>query len=111
MDKRVYTYTFPSSGWGTLSGKVYRSLIPTTKELVKRLDRLDTLRVLTEGYEDGEGLSICKKSVKAFNNTQNFTGIVRLTFLEKEFLAYILDENEYLDDEDKECLRFYIRQN
>lgn len=75
-------------------------------ELLKRMRRLDALRVLTELYEDEEGKSICKKATKAYNKIDNFTGIIRLTRLEKDWLGYML-EDEFLDNEDREVIKFY----
>lgn len=80
----------------------------TANEVLERMNRLDWLRVLTEGYEEGEGRSICEKAVKAYNKKDNFTGIIRLTVLEKDFLGYML-ENEFNTDKDIEVIRFYIR--
>lgn len=77
------------------------------QELLTRMRRLDTLRVLTEGYEEGEGKNICKKALNAYNKIEGFTGIIRLTFLEKDFLGYCL-ESEYLSAEEKEVINFYI---
>ena len=77
-------------------------------EMLKRMNRLDWLRVLTEGYENGEGKSICDKALRAYNKTENFTGIIRLTFLEKDFLAYRL-EDAMNTQKDIETIRFYLR--
>lgn len=77
-------------------------------EVVKRMNRLDTLRVLTEGYEEGEGKSICEKALRAYNKKDNFTGIIRLTFSEKDFLGYLLD-CEYNTEKDNETINFYLR--
>lgn len=77
-------------------------------EVMTRMNRLNTLRVLTEGYTDGEGRSICDKALKAYNKKDSFTGIIRLTFLEKDFLGYLL-ESDMNDEEDIETIRFYIR--
>lgn len=79
----------------------------TKSEALKRMERLDWLRVLTEGYEDGEGYSICKKALKAYNKKENFTGIIRLTFSEKDFLGYMLENNN--DDKDIETINYYLR--
>lgn len=79
-----------------------------SKEMLKRMKRLDTLRVLTEQHECEEGKSICKKALKAYNKLDGFTGIIRLTFSEKDWLAYML-EDEFIDDEDRECIEFYVR--
>lgn len=77
-------------------------------EVLKRMNRLDWLRVLTEGYEDGEGKSICDKALKAYDKTDNFTGIIRLTFLEKEFLSYRLEDNMNTQ-KDIETIMYYMR--
>ena len=78
------------------------------EELQKRMDRLDVLRVLTEQYECEEAKNICKKALKAYNKTEGFTGIIRLTFSEKDWLAYML-ENDFLDSEDIETIKFYCK--
>lgn len=80
----------------------------SVKEMVKRMDRLDTLRILTEGFTDGVGRKICEKSLKAYNKLNGFTGIIRLTQIEKEFLDYML-EDKFLDDEDREVIKFYTK--
>ncbi len=80
----------------------------TVKETLKRMRRLDVLRVLTEGYEYGEGASICKKARKAYDKEDNFTGIIRLTLSEKDFLGYLL-EDSMLSTEEIDALSFYIR--
>nr|DAH13056.1 MAG TPA: hypothetical protein [Caudoviricetes sp.] len=73
-------------------------------ELNKRMRRLDLLRVMTEGYESGVGYGICQKALRAYKKTENFTGIVRLTTVEKDFLSYLMDghDGEYLN-----ALRYY----
>ena len=78
------------------------------EEVMKRMKRLDTLRVMTEGYEEGEGQSICKKALRAYDKEQ-FTGIIRLTTTEKDFLGYKL-EDDMIDDEDREVIRFYTER-
>ena len=80
----------------------------SAKEITKRMDRLDWLRVLTEGYEEGEGFNICQKAIKAYNKTDNFTGIIRLTTIEKDFLSYLL-EDTMLSDRDINVLSFYLK--
>ena len=80
----------------------------STEEVIERMNRLDLLRVMTEGYEEGEGLNICKKALKAYNKTDNFTGIIRLTILEKDFLSSKL-EDEFIDNEELETIKFYAR--
>lgn len=104
----MVTYTFPSEGYGTLSGKKYCSPIPSTDVFWKRLQRLNLLIRLTEQHECEEGESICRKALRAYNNTSNFTGIIRLNALEKDWLSYFL-ENDMLDKDDIECINFYIK--
>ena len=76
-------------------------------EYLKRYNRLDYLRVLVEGYDEGEGYSIFKKALSAENKNENFTGIIRLNHIEKEFLSYVLDSAT--DQKDIETLNYYIR--
>lgn len=78
------------------------------KELMKRLRRLDTLRVMVEQNDCEEGRNICKKALRAYNKMENFTGIIRLTFLEKDWLSYKLEDG-FLDEEDREVIEFYIK--
>jgi len=86
--------------------------VMTTKlkvsEMQKRLARLDTLRVLTEGFAEGVGRGICEKALRAYNKLNGFTGIIRLTYTEKEFLDYML-EDKFLDNEDREVIKFYTK--
>ena len=82
----------------------------TEKEILKRMNRLNRLRVVIEGNESEEATSIQKKAIKAWNKKVNFTGIIRLTFQEKDWLSYML-ENEFLDEEDKEIIKFYCKSN
>ena len=96
----MWKYTFKN-------GDVVTSEL-STEELVKRMRRLDVLRVLTEQHEEGEGRSICAKAWKAYNKTKGFTGIIRLTTLEKDWLSYKL-ESDMLDEEDIECIKFYCK--
>ncbi len=98
MKSHVYTFN---------DGSVYTSKLETG-EFIKRLRRLDTLRVLVEQHECKEGESIYKKAFRAYNKTNNFTGIIRLTFLEKDWLAYML-ENEFNSEEDIEVIKFYTK--
>lgn len=79
----------------------------SAEELQKRYNRLDRLRVITEPFESGPGLSIYKKALRA-EDAQNFTGIIRLTPAEKDWLEYLL-ENDMLTDYDVEVINFYIR--
>ena len=78
------------------------------EEMMKRMDRLDILRVMMEGYDEGEGLSIFKKAWKAYNKNSNFTGIIRLNPLEKDFLSYKL-EDKSISDSEIEVVRFYCQ--
>lgn len=86
--------------------------VVTTKlskaELCARATRLDTLRVITEGYEDGVGAGICRKALRAYEKNDGFTGIIRLTGIERDFLSYIYDENPFLTDWEKEALEYYL---
>ena len=77
-------------------------------EMLKRMNRLDWLRVLTEGYESGEGKSICDKALRAYDKTENFTGIIRLTAIEKDFLGYML-EDSMNTEKDIETIQYYLR--
>ena len=102
----MHKYTFPKTGWGSLSGKTYYSIIPSTDEFIKRLK--EALRVLVEQHDCEEGNNICKKAIRAYNNKDNFTGIIRLRPAEKEWLSYFLESDMY-DKEDIECINFYLR--
>lgn len=77
-------------------------------ELMKRLRRLDTLRVMTEQHECKEGKNICKKALNAYNKMNNFTGIIRLTFLEKDWIEYMLEDG-CMTDEEREVVEFYTK--
>lgn len=96
---KIYTFTDGSKVTSRLEGK----------EVIKRMNRLDTLRVLTEGYTEGDGASICKKALKAYNKLEGFTGIIRLNNLEKDFLGYML-ESDMLDNDDKEVINYYLNR-
>jgi len=100
LNKVLHTYRFSN-------GEVVTSYL-SKDELMKRMNRLDTLRVMTEQHDEGEGRSICRKARAAYNKLDNFTGIIRLTPLEKDWLSYKL-EDEFLDDEDIECINWYIK--
>ena len=78
------------------------------EEVIKRSERLSWLIVLTEGYDEGEGLKIHDKAIKAYNKVENFTGIIRLSSIEKEFLSYIFYENKMLCDRDIKTLKYYV---
>lgn len=77
-------------------------------ELMKRLRRLDILRVMTEQHECKEGRNICKKALNAYNKMNGFTGIIRLTFFEKDWLSYML-ESDMLSNEDRKVIEFYTK--
>lgn len=76
----TYTYKFND-------GSVYTSKLKRD-EFLERLDRLDWLRVMTEGYEGGEGENM----------------------LEKDFLSYMY-EDLYISAKDIEVLDFYTGGN
>ena len=76
------------------------------EEMLKRMRRLDTLRALTEQHDCPTGRSICRKALAAYDKLNDFTGIIRLTFQEKDWLSYML-ESDFLDDEDIEVIKFY----
>lgn len=80
----------------------------SASELMKRLRRLDVLRVMTEQHECKNGRNICKKALNAYNKMNGFTGIIRLTFLEKDWLSYML-ENNCITDEEIEVIKFYTK--
>lgn len=80
----------------------------SANEMIKRMNRLDTLRVITEGFTEDVGMEICKKALRAYNKLNGFTGIIRLTQVEKEFLDYMLEDN-YIDDEEREVIKYYTK--
>lgn len=80
----------------------------SAEELMKRLHRLDTLRVMTEQHECEEGKNICKKALNAYNKINSFTGIIRLSFTEKDWLMYML-ENPCITEDEKEVVEFYTK--
>ena len=100
----LYKYTFQD-------GTTYTSTL-SKDTFMQRLRRLDTLRVLTEGYIGTRdyGETICKKAIAAYNKTDHFTGIIRLSFGEKDWLGYLL-ESDMIDDEDEAVINFYIRSS
>lgn len=77
-------------------------------ELMKRLRRLDVLKVITEQRKCKHGRNICKKALNAYNKMNGFTGIIKLTFLEKDWLSYML-ESDMLSNEDREVIKFYTK--
>lgn len=76
------------------------------EEVVKRMKRLDTLRVRVEECDCEEGISITKKALRAYDKQENFTGIIHLTDLEKDWLSYCL-EDEFNTEKEIEAIRFY----
>lgn len=99
MKKYMGTYTF-SDGFQCTS-KLDQS------ELLKRMERLDWLRVLTEDYTEGVGRGICEKARRAYNKHKNFTGIIHLTRSEKDFLGYRLEGT--VTEEEVETIKFYLK--
>lgn len=100
-------YKYEVKDKGIKSGHIITSKLPLN-EIEKRSRRLDLLRVMVEEHECKEGRSIYEKALRAYNKTNNFTGIIKLTFNEKEWLSYML-ENEFLSDEDRDVIKFYIK--
>lgn len=97
----MFRYTFTN-------GETITSTLSKEK-LVAYILRLDTLRVLVEGYDEGStGEKIRKKAVKAFNKVENFTGRIRLTSIEKDFLLTKL-ENDMITEEEKEVIKYYCK--
>lgn len=80
----------------------------SNEELKNRLSRLAKLICIFEEHTDEKGSSICQKAVRAYNKTDNFTGIIKLTSLEKEFISYKLEE-QFIDKEKIELIRFYCK--
>lgn len=97
-----YKYTFAN-------GDVVISSLPQDK-LLDRMRRLDQLRVLVEQNESDVAQSICKKALRAYNNTSNFTGIIRLSQRETDWLSYLL-ESDMLTDKSRDVVNFYIKMN
>jgi len=97
----MYRYTFPDGMSYTTNLKM--------EEFIKRLNRLDTLRVICEGYDEGTtGDSIYKKALRAWSKTDNFTGVIHLTFSEKDWLSY-KREGEFNRKETNEVIDYYLR--
>jgi hypothetical protein len=78
----------------------------SAEEAVKRMNRLDTLRVRIEECDCDAAQSIVKKALRAYDKEDNFTGIIRLSFWEKDWLAYCL-ESDFNDEEEIEAIKFY----
>lgn len=87
------------------SGRVMETKLEV-KEVIARLDRLYALVSICEAYE-GCGASICAKALKAAEKNNNFTGIIRLTSTEKEFLSYLLEGS--MGDENRKVVDFYTK--
>jgi hypothetical protein len=45
-------------------------------------------------YEYGTGKEIHEKVIRAYNKEENFTGIIRLNIIEKDFYPIVLNERE-----------------
>lgn len=90
-----------------LNGDIITSKL-SADEIMKRMRRLDLLRVMTEQNNCKAGISICKKALKAYNKMTGFTGIIKLTCFEKEWLSYKL-ESDFLSAEKREVIRFYTK--
>lgn len=108
ISQQLHTYRFKN-------GDVVTSVL-LSDELMARMNRLDTLRVLIEGFVFDKGdadynpvaNSIYHKALNAYNKTNLFTGIIRLTFTEKDWLGYLL-ESDMLDEDDKAVIKYYIK--
>ena len=107
--KRYISSSSPLKTYKFKDGHTITSKL-SPEEVMKRMQRLDWLRVLTEGYEEGEGASICRKALQAYNKTDNFTGIIKLNATEKDFLGYML-EGEFNSEKDNDTIKFYLRQS
>lgn len=88
------------------NGKVLYSYL-TPKQLNERYIRLDDLRVLLEGFEGDPYEPIFRKAVKALN-ANPFTGIIHLSFAERDALGYLL-ENDMLTAADIAVLKYYLK--
>lgn len=82
----------------------------SNEEFKTRFNRLAQLICMFEDYPEGPGHTIHQKALKAYNKTNGFTGIIRLTFTEKDFLSYKL-EDQFIDKEEIELIRFYCKIN
>ena len=62
------------------------------KKLQKRIELLSHLIDVVEENESDIAKSILKKAVRAYNKpVKEFTGIIRLTSAEKDFLSYYME--------------------
>lgn len=99
---KMYTYTF-NNGEEVFTSKL------SIDEVLKRMDRLSNLMCLTREIEDNKHAeNIYKKALRAYNKTEDFTGIIRLTFSEKDWLSYCL-ENSCITDKEIETVKFYCK--
>lgn len=94
----MFRYTFNNGE--TITSKLGKD------ELMKRMNRLDILIVLTEQYEEGCGKDICRKALRAYNKLNDFTGIIRLNLLEKDFLGYMLEG--MITEEEEKVIKSYL---
>ena len=89
-------------------GRVMHSHL-TDREVLKRLNRLNKLIILVEQNDCPEAQSIYNKATNTYKNNKNFTGIIRLSTAEKDWLSYKL-ECEFNSEEDVECIAFYCNR-
>lgn len=87
------------------NGKVIYSYL-TPEQFNERYIRLDDLRVLVEGFEGEPYEPIYKKVIRALN-ANLFTGIIRLSFAERDALGYLL-ENDMNTARDIAAIKYYI---
>lgn len=87
-------------------GKVIYSYL-SPEQFTERYIRLDDLRVLLEGFDEGVYKGICDKAVRALN-ANPFTGIIHLTSNERSDLWYLL-EDDMLSDADIAVLNYYLK--
>ena len=96
----LYRYKFSN-------GEVVTTYL-SADECLRRMNRLGTLMTLVEQSENDVGQSIYRKALQAYNKLENFTGIIRLSFREKDWLSYML-ESDMLSDKDIDAIKFYTR--
>lgn len=97
----MYRYTFDD-------GHQITSMLPAN-EVNKRMKRLAHFIMLLEGFDEGSVFNnIYKKALRAYNKTDNFTGMIHLTFNEKDNLGYLLDR-QMNTPEDEAILKYYLR--
>jgi len=63
---------------------------------------ITNLRIMCEGYDDGEGLQIYNKCSRAEAEKRMN---IRITFLQKDFLGYKLENLEFLTDSEIKTLQ------